>query len=66
MKIGFIGLGLIGGSLAKKIKQNNPDINIIATTGNIATIKQAYDNHLIDNNIKLDLYHYSYIHICIN
>ena len=29
--IGFIGLGLIGGSIAKKMKSNQPDIKIYAT-----------------------------------
>ena len=28
--IGFIGLGLIGGSIAKKMKSNQPDIKIYA------------------------------------
>ena len=30
-KIGFIGLGLIGGSIAKKIHTLYPDVTIIAT-----------------------------------
>ena len=35
-KIGFIGLGLIGGSIAKAIRQYYPDYDIIAfpCTGN--------------------------------
>lgn len=49
-KIGFIGLGLIGGSIAKKIKANRPDIQIIATAGRASTIYKAYDMSLIDNN----------------
>ena len=40
--IGFIGLGLIGGSIAKKIKQNLPSCNIIATAHKDSTIEDAY------------------------
>ena len=31
--IGFIGLGLIGGSIARKIKINNPDARLAAHRG---------------------------------
>jgi len=48
-KIGFIGLGLIGGSLAKTLKRKYDDINIIATSGHSSTVKNAYELGLIDN-----------------
>lgn len=48
-KIGFIGLGLIGGSIAKKIKANHPDSTIIATAGRLSTITEAYSAELIAN-----------------
>ena len=41
-KIGFIGLGLIGGSIAKKIHTLYPDVTIIATAGHQETITEAY------------------------
>lgn len=54
-KIGFIGLGLIGGSIAKKIKVNHPDCEIIATAHRESTIKEAHEIGLITNNSLLPL-----------
>lgn len=48
-KIGFIGLGLIGGSVARAIKENYPDTEIIALTSSERTIKAAYDAGVISN-----------------
>ena len=53
--LGFIGLGLIGGSIAKKMKKNNPDIKIIATAHHKETIEQAYHEGLIENQTLLPL-----------
>ena len=39
--IGFIGLGLIGGSIAKAIKQYHPDIRILAYMRSRDTLEQA-------------------------
>ena len=58
-KIGFIGLGLIGGSLAKKIKHDHPDCEIIATARRESTITEAYDMGLISNNTLLPLTDFS-------
>lgn len=48
-KIGFIGLGLIGGSIAKKLRTLYPDLAMIATAGHRETIREAYDAGLIVN-----------------
>ncbi len=53
--VGFIGLGLIGGSIAKKMKATNPDIHICATAQHVETILEAYREGLIDNNALLPL-----------
>ena len=45
--IGFIGLGLIGGSIAKAIRQFYPNIHIVATSGRKETVEQALSDHLI-------------------
>lgn len=58
-KIGFIGLGLIGGSIAKKIKLNHPDCEIIATARRQETITEAYDMQLISNKTLLTLENFS-------
>lgn len=66
-KIGFIGLGLIGGSIAKKIKENNPDTQIIATAGHKETILEAYKEGIISNEGLLPLSAFcdcDYIFLC--
>lgn len=38
---GFIGLGLIGGSLAKALKRTDPSCRILAYTRTRATLEEA-------------------------
>ena len=54
-KVGFIGLGLIGGSIAKKMKADHPEIHIYATAHHEETVKEAYREGLIDNDTLLPL-----------
>lgn len=66
-KVGFIGLGLIGGSIAKKIKINHPGCTILATAGHASTITQAYEMGVIDNEKPLSLDAFAecdYIFLC--
>ncbi|MGN1089407.1 MAG: prephenate dehydrogenase, partial [Huintestinicola sp.] len=50
-KVGFIGLGLIGGSIAKKLRLNDPNIKIYASARRQETITTAFGMGLIDNEI---------------
>ncbi|MDO4965797.1 MAG: prephenate dehydrogenase/arogenate dehydrogenase family protein [Lachnospiraceae bacterium] len=52
MKIGFIGLGLIGGSLAKAIRENHTDYEIIAYD----IYGKLLDNALVDGTINKACY----------
>ncbi len=54
-KVGFIGLGLIGGSIAKKMKNNHPEVSIIATAGHLDTLEKAHQLGLIENKTMLPL-----------
>lgn len=45
---GFIGLGLIGGSIARAFKQNRTDIRIIACDPNPETLRLAHSQHVAD------------------
>lgn len=47
-KIGFIGLGLIGGSIAKAIRQYYPDYEIVAYDKNKETLALATQESVID------------------
>lgn len=46
--IGFIGLGLIGGSIAKAVRYFYPEIKIVATSGRKETVDLALSEKLID------------------
>ncbi len=46
--IGFIGLGLIGGSIAKAVRCFYPDIHIVAASGRKETVDLALSENLID------------------
>jgi len=48
--IGFVGLGLIGGSIAKAILKQYPNTRILATASRESTIEAAFEERLIDNN----------------
>ncbi len=66
-KIAFIGLGLIGGSIAKTIKRVAPQIELYAVSGHLSTITQAYKAGVINNDRMLNLDEISdadYIFLC--
>ena len=46
--IGFIGLGLIGGSIAKAIRKYHPDYHILAFDQNRDTLAAAVSGNIID------------------
>ena len=48
LKIGFIGLGLIGGSIARAIRHYHPDSIILAHTRSHSTIDFALKENMID------------------
>lgn len=66
-KIGFIGLGLIGGSIAKRLKSLHPNLTIIATAGHADTVQAAYAQGLIANRSLCSIeefYDCDYIFLC--
>ena len=67
LKIGFIGLGLIGGSIAKAIRQYYPDYEIVAFDKNKETLALATQESIIDvaaTTIDDNFHHCSYIFLC--
>ncbi len=66
-KIGFIGLGLIGGSIAKTLKRIVPQIKLYAASGHLSTVQQAYAAGVIENSRMLELAEFAgmdYIFLC--
>ena len=46
-KIGFVGLGLIGGSIAKAIRQYYPDFELLAFDKNKETLALAVQEQIV-------------------
>lgn len=66
-KIGFIGLGLIGGSIAKALRRVYPQIKLYAVSGHLSTIINAHKAGVIENDRLLALEELSdmdYIFLC--
>ncbi len=66
-KIGFIGLGLIGGSIAKAIRQYYPDYEIVAFDKNKEALALATQESVIDvaaTTIDNNFHNCNYIFLC--
>ena len=67
LTIGFIGLGLIGGSVAKSLKKVNPDIKIIAYNRTHSRSEAAFKDGIIDviaNDVDETFARCDYIFLC--
>ena len=65
--IAFIGLGLIGGSLARRLKRARPDIRIMAYMRTRSKLEQAKKDGIIDvilNGIGEELLECDIIFLC--
>ena len=66
-KIGFIGLGLIGGSIAKAVRQYYPDYEIVAFDKNKEALALATQESVIDvaaTTIDNNFHNCNYIFLC--
>ncbi len=66
-QIGFIGLGMIGGSIAKTIRRIHPEIRLISYDINPETLKAAYVEGIIDvtcDSVADDFAGCGYIFLC--
>ncbi len=66
-KIGFIGLGLIGGSIAKAIRQYYPDMELVAFDKQKETLALAAQEGIIDTacaSINDSFHNCSYLFLC--
>lgn len=67
LHIGFIGLGLIGGSIARALRKNQSEVTITAYDINSATLETALKDGVIDTaSTQIDTHFYDcdYIFLC--
>ena len=68
MKVGFIGLGLIGGSIARTIRRVHPDVTMIAYNRTPEVLSQALRDGVIDEaawDITATFGDCDYIFLCV-
>ena len=46
--VGFVGLGLIGGSIARCLRELHPDFHMIACGASMKTLEKALSDHTVD------------------
>lgn len=67
MKIGFIGLGLIGGSIAKAIRYFYPEAELVACSRTRASVEEAVRDGVVNrilDGVDLELGDCDYIFLC--
>lgn len=67
MKIGFIGLGLIGGSIARAVRHFYPDAEIIACSRTRASVEQAVTDGIVNqipDGVNAEFGDCDYIFLC--
>lgn len=67
MKIGFIGLGLIGGSIARAVRHFYPDAEIIACSRTRASVEQAVTDGVVNqipDGVNAEFGDCDYIFLC--
>lgn len=67
MKIGFIGLGLIGGSIARAVRHFYPEAEIIAFSRTRASVEQAVSDGIINripDGVNADFGDCDYLFLC--
>ena len=67
LNLGFIGLGLIGGSLAKTFKRIYPDCIITAFDTNATSLAKAFEDNIVDTTVSAVDEHFSkyiFMHSC--
>lgn len=52
LTIGFLGLGLIGGSIARSIRKYHPEYTLVGYNHNYGTVELAMKEHIIDIGAK--------------
>lgn len=67
MEFGFVGFGLIGGSIAKALKIAHPNCTITATTRTLSVLEPAKKDGVVDNivpTVNESFNNFDYIFLC--